>query len=269
MLPFIPGKAGAVITVLQFSTAALFFYNEAQPATTTPYSKFVSDSENSKQKQKKETMVGSRTGMLLFYSPSLVVSVFLPACGIVSHTLGNYLCMIHFLKRVLEVLLLHKYSGSVALGLSSTIGFYYALLSAMVACVATLEPSPDAMYAGICLFAVGIIGNFYHHFLLANLRLAVHDNNNIDAKPSSSAGEKRYFVPRGGLFKFVAAPHYLFELIGWLGIAIVCNHANAYLIFASMASYLGGRSVSQNNWNRKKFPKEWPRTRKNLIPFLF
>jgi len=109
------------------------------------------------------------------------------------------------------------------------------------------------------LFTVGILGNFYHHYLLASLRKNRH-----------GATTKRYIAPHGGLFDFVAAPHYLFELMGWLGIAIVANHLNAYLTFGSMCSYLAGRAVSQNAWNQKVFSKdEWPTSRKNLIPFIF
>merc|ERR1711912_129354 len=109
---------------------------------------------------------------------------------------------------------------------------------------------------GSAMFVVGIIGNFYHHCLLASLRTN-----------RSGATTKRYIAPHGGLFDYVAAPHYLFELMGWLGIAIVANHLNAYLTFGSMCSYLAGRAVSQNAWNQKVFTKdEWPSSRKNLIP---
>lgn len=78
----------------------------------------------------------------------------------------------------------------------------------------------------------------------------------------------KYVAPRGGLFEYVAAPHYFFELLGWLGIAIVSQQANSYLVFTSMSSYLGGRSVAQNKWNRSKF-SEWPEDRKNIVPFVF
>ena len=105
---------------------------------------------------------------------------------------------------------------------------------------------------------MGICGNFYHHYLLASLR------------KNNGGATKRYVAPRGGLFEFVAAPHYLFELFGWFGIAVAANHLNAYLVFGSMCSYLAGRSVSQNKWNKKVFSKtEWPSSRKNVVPFIF
>jgi very-long-chain enoyl-CoA reductase len=100
--------------------------------------------------------------------------------------------------------------------------------------------------------------NFYHHYLLASLR----------SDDSCSGG--KYHPPKGGLFEYVAAPHYLFELIAWAGIAIASQHLTGYLNLLSMSGYLFARSQNQNNWNRKKFDeKEWPKSRKNLIPFLY
>merc|ERR1712232_755540 len=196
---------------------------------------------------------------------------------------------VHFLKRVLEVLFLHVYSGTVSAGVSTMIGTYYALGTYLIGSVAEIIPSSQerlvfgsgklliwwsvrndvyrvsvlvfsfCRYKISVLFTVGILGNFYHHYLLASLR-----------KNRSGATTKRYIAPHGGLFDFVAAPHYLFELMGWFGIAVVANHLNAYLTFGSMCSYLAGRAVSQNAWNQKVFSKEeWPSSRKNLIPFVF
>jgi len=108
------------------------------------------------------------------------------------------------------------------------------------------------------LFGVGIAGNLYHHYLLANLR----DSKNTDGP--------KYVAPKGGLFNYVAAPHYFFELLGWLGIAVVAQQMNAYLVFVCMTSYLAGRAYSQNGWNRSKFSEsDWPASRKNVIPFIF
>ena len=109
----------------------------------------------------------------------------------------------------------------------------------------------------IALFALGSLGNFYHHYLLASLR-------------SNKSVGKRYLPPRGGLFEYVAAPHYFFELIAWAGIAIVSQELTGYLNLVSMFGYLFARSKNQNDWNKSKFDeKEWPASRKNLIPLIY
>ncbi|MFS8005095.1 putative 3-oxo-5-alpha-steroid 4-dehydrogenase (NADP(+)) [Helianthus anomalus] len=68
------------------------------------------------------------------------------------------------------------------------------------------DPSIDTKYIGLILFILGISGNFYHHNLLSKLR-----NNN----------EKEYKIPRGGLFDLVICPHYLFEIIIFIGISFI------------------------------------------------
>jgi very-long-chain enoyl-CoA reductase len=68
----------------------------------------------------------------------------------------------------------------------------------------------------------------------------------------------------------VAAPHYLFEIICWVGIALVAQQFNAFLEIPSCLVYLGARARNANNLYFDTFSKEeWRRSRKNLIPFLY
>ena len=214
----------------------------------------------------------SQVGMMVIYTPALLASAALLQLGsLPAGTLGSIsipppspaavLCAVHFAKRVCEVLVVHKYSGRVERSMSSFIGFYYMIVAILIGLVSDPNPSAMSLKVGGTMFGVGLAGNFYHHRLLAKLR----------GDADSNGGDKtNYVAPKGGLFEYVAAPHYLFELIGWLGIAIASNHLNVYFVFTSMASYLSGRSVAQNDFNRKKFSSdEWPETRKNILPFLF
>jgi len=286
MIEMLPGIGGKLLTGFQIVSILTSYGNEANPATRVKYSKFAqdfvgrsspseekksddsdSDSSDGKPMEKEDRKISSRNGMLLIYGPSLAVGILsLAFCDafwlLPARSPAMVMLFVHFLKRVLEVLFLHVYSGTVSAGVSSMIGTYYALGTYLIGSVAeTTIPSSQyqRLVFGSTMFIVGIIGNLYHHYLLASLR-----------KNRSGATTKRYIAPHGGLFDYVAAPHYLFELMGWLGIAIVANHLNAYLMFGSMCSYLAGRAVSQNAWNQKVFTKdEWPTSRKNLIPFLF
>jgi len=97
----------------------------------------------------------------------------------------------------------------------------------------------------------------YHHNILASLR-----------RRGNSGTEKKYVAPSGGLFEYVATPHYFFELVAWLGIAFAAQDLNAFLVFFSMSSYLSGRAISQNEWNRKKFGNEWGMEKRALVPFV-
>ncbi|KAL3808728.1 hypothetical protein ACHAXA_010894 [Cyclostephanos tholiformis] len=263
--PAFPGSIGTVFTAIQILAVVTSFGAEANPETRTPYSKFSAAKHDS-------SSWSSRFAMMVIYTPAFIASVGLLALGLYgvdaigpitvpAPSLAAFLSAVHFCKRCLEVTFLHKYSGCTSRGTPAFISVYYTFVTLLIAHASggmDRDVSNTAKTFGVAIFAIGIAGNFYHHYLLARLR----SGNN------GSTESKKYVAPRGGLFAYVATPHYLFELIGWLGIAIVSNHLNSYLIFATMCSYLAGRSVAQNEFNRANF-KDWPIGRKNLIPFVF
>lgn len=237
----------------------------------------------------------SRLGMTLLYSPAMFVALlwFLPAGAAPAELLHTFpkplsaaaaavmnpsaasrtslsaaLMVLHFLKRTLECLFLHKYSGSMPIASSAFIGSFYCIAAATVSHYASVAPplasaadlgapigkgAPTAASVGLALAYVGLAGNLYHHWLLARLR---------------APGAKRYKVPTGGLFEYVAAPHYLCELLGWAGVALVARHALVAGTFVAMSVYLADRAVAQTEWNRKKLDN-YPRARGHLVPFLF
>ena len=269
------------------------YANETNPETRAQYSKF-SQSGNGESVQTKKNASSpvtwpSRLAMFVIYFPALTVSVILLVLGskndiynessisIPKPSIAAYLCAIHFAKRVAEVLFLHRYSGRTDVGTPCMIGVFYSLITTLVAYAGSMStPLAAGLFSGnynardmigVSVFVVGLLGNFYHHYLLAKLRSS---SSKQSTQAASSIAAKKYVAPKGGLFRYCAAPHYFFELIGWAGVAIVADHLNVYLAMAGMTSYLAGRSVAQNDFNRTRFKeKDWPRDRKNLVPFVF
>lgn len=228
----------------------------------TPYSKFANNNTGNTN----TTTIPSRQGMLLLYAPSVLAAL---AFGVYSDTAiktrAIYLVGLHFAKRVLESLFLHKYSGSMELGASLMIGTFYALVSSLV--IATAQPwnASDVQLLGIAMFVVGEMGNLYHHYLLRLLRTESKDKKNDNKRQN-----KRYVPPTGGLFDYVVAPHYLFEIFAFVGIALVAQSLHALLVALGMASYLTGRACRTLKFYLNTFDKaEFSREKKALIPFLF
>lgn len=202
--------------------------------------------------------VPSRLGMTLLY---------LPAVPVAYMTLQNHpdspraalmavLMIVHFGKRTLECLFLHKYSGSMPLTSSIFISSWYTPLSYFcVHYAARARPMKvgHVPVVALGLFLTGVAGNGYHHWLLANLR-----------KP----GEKGYKIPMGGFFPLVAAPHYFFELIGWVGVTLVSEHLLIAGATFGMTVYLFDRAVGQTLWNRRKL-ENYPETRRHIVPYIF
>jgi hypothetical protein len=160
---------------------------------------------------------------------------------------------IHFSKRVLESLFLHKYSGPIGILTTFMIAGFYSLSAYLIGYLnrQPLHSMDIWFYLGVTLFIVGILGNFMHHKILADLR-----KNTLD-----------YIIPSGGLFNFVVCPHYLFEIVTWVGIFLVSRHLASLLVLIFIIGYLSARSIRTLKWYGEKFLK-FPSKRKALIPFI-
>lgn len=196
--------------------------------------------------------VPSRPGMIVLYTLPCLASVpYLPAsvCG--------WMCFLHFGKRIAESAFLHKYSGSIDLVMVT--GGVLAYAASTITRCEFARPDPEAnsttSLLGLACFALGELGNFYHHYLLANTRRGGANNE--------------YVLPTGGLFDLVACPHYTFELVAMFGIACYGRNALAYVDTAIMGLYFAFRSRKTTAFYKEKFGNTYPVQRKNFIPFLW
>ncbi len=202
--------------------------------------------------------VPSRLGMFFLYFAPIVAaticaSPYLPAASLIQWVVYGAI-MFHFAKRVLEALFLHKYSGHMQVFSMGVILSFYSFLAGMISWL-NADASTEmgiGFYLGIILFLVGEASNFYHHILLARLRTK----------------ESGYFIPRGGWFEGAACPHYFFELLAWLGIALLSQHLFAVLALIAMIGYLTARSIKTRQWYQRRFP-DYPAERRLMIPFVF
>ncbi|KAI3721704.1 hypothetical protein L2E82_32722 [Cichorium intybus] len=225
-----------------------------------PYSKFFSVPTSNKSKVQ-QTKVGSRNGMLLLYTPAFLVG--LGSFAIFSHQdLRSMMVItvltIHFLKRVLEVLLVHKYSGSMTLETAITISSSYTISTLTMIYAQHLSqehrgPTIDLKYIGIVLFFIGIVGNFYHHHILSNLR---------------TKGNREYRIPKGGLFDLVICPHYLFEIVEFIGVSFIAQTMYAFAFTLGTTFFLMGRSYATREWYLSKFGEKFDNNVKALIPYI-
>lgn len=198
----------------------------------------------------------------MLYTPGLITAILFAAKIIQARNpsqttdLAGAMGAIHFGKRVLESLFLHKYSGGMELAMVIPGCISYSICIAQVAFFSRPASllSPTSVL-GISLFVIGTLGNLYHHWLLRNLR--------------TGNEKKRYVVPRGGLFEYVACPHYLFELIAWLGMGVYGRAANCYVPFVAMGGYLMRRAEKTTKYYHEKLGEEYPKDRRHLIPFIY
>lgn len=236
-----------ILTILYASLGLSMGVGEHTGLMRMPYSKF-----------RLNRGLSGRTGMFLLYFVPFLGALAVSAPHLAAFSLVQFVVLaavlIHFGKRSLEVLFLHKYSGLMDLSTALTIMTFYTIVAIGTTYLNRwpLAAPNGVFWGGLALFVVGIAGNFWHHKILADLR-----KNTTD-----------YVIPRGGLFEQAACPHYLFEILTWLGIAMLSQHLFAYLTVLGMGSYLFARSLNTLKWYHEKFP-DFPKGRKALIPFLF
>jgi hypothetical protein len=208
-------------------------------------------------KFRKGTGVSGRAGMVFLYSLPFVTITFIAWSYLPSATLVQWVVYLavafHFIKRVLESLFLHKYAGKIDLSTTMMIALFYSFAAGTLGWL-NRNPllAPDTwIYIGVVLYIIGITGNFNHHKLLADLR-----KNSLE-----------YFIPKGGLFEYVICPHYLFEMIAWLGIALLSRHLMAWFILLFIIFYLTARAMRALKWYHEKF-NDFPKDRKAILPFV-
>lgn len=198
--------------------------------------------------------MSSRVGMFILYFVPIPVYLWL-ARGWLDHmTTTQWLlsaAMVgHFAKRCLEVLFLHKYSGPIGILTVVQITLIYSAASALGGYLFAQAPALDALFAvGAFVFVIGEIGNFVHHRILADLR----------------AQQTGYFVPQAGLFRLVTCPHYFFEIVAWIGMALMSHQWAMLLLALMMHNYLAARAWKTREWYRARFA-DYPRSRRCMTP---
>ncbi|XVE68545.1 hypothetical protein DITRI_Ditri09bG0076500 [Diplodiscus trichospermus] len=219
--------------------------------------------------------VPNKVGMFLLYAPTFLVGLasfwLFPDADIRILFLKSAIT-IHFFKRILEVLFLHKYSGGMSLyNCRLFVGIYLAISSCLIYTQALTEvvpePSIDLKYHGIVLFLVGISGNFYHHYILSkpSIDLKYHG---IVLFLLRAKGNNDYKIPKGGLFEVVICPHYMFEILGFFGFSLISQTLFHFLSVWALLLYLMCRSYVTRKWYISKF-EDFPKDVKALIPYVF
>jgi very-long-chain enoyl-CoA reductase len=171
---------------------------------------------------------------------------------------------VHFARRASESAWVHRY-GKTSVPTSDVVTeyVYYWGFAAWNAFSLT---SPS--YAGPATWLVGVGGAV---FVLAELGNARAHRMLRDLRP---VGTKTRVIPHGFLFERVSCPHYLFEILSWVGFALVTQTwaARAFLVVG--AGILGAWAHTRHVAYVKDFDgqdgrEKYPASRRALIPGVF
>ncbi|XP_050228356.1 polyprenol reductase 2-like [Mercurialis annua] len=111
--------------------------------------------------------------------------------------------------------------------------------------------------AGAAIFAWGWVHQRRCHAILGSLR-----------KRRERADE--YVIPYGDWFEMVSSPHYLAEMIIYLGLLVASGGTDftIWLLNLFVVANLGFAAAETQRWYLRKF-EDYPRTRRAILPFVY
>ena len=107
------------------------------------------------------------------------------------------------------------------------------------------------LITGFLLFVLGLYINISSDNKLINLRKI----------------KKGYFIPKGGLFKYISCPNFFGEILEWFGFALMTFNIGSLSFFIWTCCNLIPRGLAHHSWYKNKF-NEYPKERKAVLPFL-
>ncbi|KAK7036470.1 Very-long-chain enoyl-CoA reductase [Paramarasmius palmivorus] len=191
---------------------------------------------------------------------------------VVHSKLQQYCCAmitLHFAKRVLESLFVHRFShGTMPLFNIFKNSAHYHILSGVFLALDLYRPAFSAtspyikgtqrddeqyLFVFALFWALFELGNLNAHLILRNLR---------------PAGTKKRAIPYGFGFGLVSCPHYYFEAMGWITISLLTGSYAAYLFTIVGTGQMLVWALKRHRQYKKEFGDKYPRSRKAMFPFL-
>ena len=92
-----------------------------------------------------------------------------------------------------------------------------------------------------------------------------------ERQSTTNSSASHYVVPTGGLFEYVVSPQYFFEIITWIGMAIIAQHVNVWFTVIIIVGYLSQRAKHQYEWyeQRDMLSQEQQKKKYIIIPFVY
>ncbi|MCJ1274680.1 3-oxo-5a-steroid 4- dehydrogenase [Puttea exsequens] len=188
---------------------------------------------------------------------------FMPAFRSPLQTLSLILITIHFLKRELETLFIHRFSAATmpAFNIFKNSAHYWLLSGLNMAywiyrpSAPAAQPSNPLITAlGLTLFAFGELANLNTHLVLRDLR--------------STGGTERG-IPQGFGFGAVTCPNYMFEAVAWVGVALMSWSWSTVLFAVVAVGQMGVWAKKKEGRYRREFGSNYQKKRYGMLPGIW
>lgn len=170
---------------------------------------------------------------------------------------------VHYLKRILETLFVHRFShGTMPLrNLFKNCGYYWGFTLYVAYHInhpLFTPPSLILQIAGLALFIVSELGNLSIHMLLRDLRPPGTTVRKIPV-PNSN--------PLTKLYNLVSCPNYTYEFYSWTGFTLLTSCVPAGLFALAGLYQMSVWALGKHRNYKKEFPN-YPKNRKAILPFV-
>lgn len=206
---------------------------------------------------------------LIIYGPSALFAYY-KSTGAADGTKIAKLLLAHFGKRAVELFVLKKHEkpnsklpvpadddqDSVPVKVVAVTSVFYSVGTYLIATNAL--PMPAGIDYSQALFWMAEIGHSLHNYLLEQSTAA--DEATCISRTSPSAG---------GLYRYIVAPHLLFDIIAWAGIALCAKQTHGYTQAALTALLLGWEARKLGSQDGSSTSRSLGQKRWSLIPFVF
>lgn len=224
---------------------------------TPPYGRHTSDSWG--------PTISSRWGWVIMEIPVIIVFSYFFLSGDGNKSIPLYvffgLFMLHYFNRVFIFPFRIKENGKKMPVLIVLMAFFFNICNGFFngywfgnfAPVYDLSWFYDWRFIlGTLLFFTGMYINMSSDNILLGLR---------------KGGKKGYYIPYGGMFRYVSSPNLFGEIIEWLGWALLCWCMPALSFAVWTMANLIPRAIDHHRWYKRRF-ENYPVKRKAVIPFL-
>lgn len=170
---------------------------------------------------------------------------------------------LHFFKRELETLFIHRFSAATMplFNIFKNSAHYWLLAGLNLAFWIYRPNSPTGAssnpyitYPAVLLYAIGELGNFNAHITLRNLR---------------RVGTTDRGIPRGGAFELVTCPNYMFEALIWIAVGMVTWSWSAVFFALVAIGQMGLWAQKKENKYRREFGSKYRKKRWVILPGIW
>jgi len=180
------------------------------------------------------------------------------------------LVVLHFLKRELETLFLHRFSHGtmpfmyifrnsahyhILAGLFLAFDLYRPAFSATSPRIqGTIYEDETFLWGCVAVWLFAECSNFLIHLNLRSLR---------------PEGSRKRVIPYGYGFDWVSLPNYFFEILAWVVFTVMTGSWASVLFLIVGSGTMANWAIQKHRKYKKEFGSDYPRNRKIMIPFIF